>query len=91
VYSLYDYKALRYDWGFNDSYGDNHFQKFDKQELIDKYKQEKKEQAKKDFKPFFIIVGAILAIGTVNIVIMKKKNNKNRNDEYKEKRENLLK
>ncbi len=91
VYSLYDYKALRYDWGFNDSYDDTRFQKFDKQELIDKYKQEKKEQAKKDFKPFFIIVGAILAIGTVNIVIVKKKHNKNRNDEYKEKRENLLK
>jgi hypothetical protein len=32
----------------------------------------KVKQAKKDLKPFFIIVGAILAIGTVNIVIVKK-------------------
>jgi hypothetical protein len=46
---------------------------------------------KKDLKPFFIIVGEILAIGTVNIAIVKKKHNKNRNDEYKEKKSKFVK
>jgi hypothetical protein len=72
VYSLYDYAALRYEWDFNEEYDDTHFQKFDKQKLIDKYKQEKKNKQKKILNHFFIIVGAILAIGTVNIVIVKK-------------------